>query len=126
MIELTEKQASPGDVEAVEGMGRISDHSKENLIYGDRGVGLYRNQIRKFCRALQEGTATPQPTELGDAVINTYGSDNVVCRPAPDDETEERALLQRTNDEVIDILFAADALSGAERDEWVIEELKKL
>ncbi|MGB0848917.1 MAG: Rieske 2Fe-2S domain-containing protein [Thiolinea sp.] len=121
-----EKQASPGDVEAVEGMGKISDHSKENLIYGDRGVGLYRNQIRKFCRALQEGTAPPQPTELSATVINTYGSDNVVTRPAPDDETADTELLRRTNDEVMEILFAGDALSGAERDEQIIDQLKKL
>ncbi len=121
-----QKQTSPGDVEAVEGMGKISDHSKENLIYGDRGVGLYRNQIRKFCRALQAGTAPPQPTELADEIISTYGSDNVVKRPAPTDEVVDAELLRQTNDKVMDILFAGDALSGAERDEWIIRELQEL
>ncbi len=50
-----QKQASPGDVEAVEGMGAISDHEKEYLVSGDRGVAMYRRQIKKFCRNLQKG-----------------------------------------------------------------------
>jgi nitrite reductase/ring-hydroxylating ferredoxin subunit len=122
-----QKQASPGDVEAVEGMGSISDHSKENLVSGDRGVSIYRNQIRKYCRDLQSGIRPPQPSDLAEGVIPTHGSDTVLNRPATGDPTKsDKELLAKTNDQVMDIIFAGDVLDGTERDSQIIEQLKQL
>jgi nitrite reductase/ring-hydroxylating ferredoxin subunit len=130
-----EKQASPGDVEAVEGMGTISDHEKEYLVSGDRGISMYRAQIKKHCRNLQKGKLPPQPGVLGghvrsenvlsDGVIPTYGSDTILTLPN-DDEDKERELLRNTNQQVMDIIFAGDAFSGTERDDMIIEQLKAL
>ena len=130
-----QKQASPGDVEAVEGMGTISDHSKENLVSGDRGVSMYRNQIRKYCRDLQNGIRPPQPSELAGAIdggeatgiIPTHGSDTIVKLPEGSGaSTNDSELLAKTNDEVMDIIFAGDALGGEDRNTQIIEQLKQL
>ena len=55
------KQQNPGDIEAVEGMGPISDHQKEHLVSGDRGITLYRRRIRRLCRDLAVGNPRPNP-----------------------------------------------------------------
>jgi hypothetical protein len=125
-----QKQASPGDVEAVEGMGTISDHEKEYLVSGDRGISMYRAQIKKYCRNLQNGKRPPQPAVLsdnpvGDGVIPTYGSDTILTRPN-DDKNKERELLRNTNQQVMDIIFSGDTFGGAERDNMIIEQLKTL
>ncbi|MEJ2178663.1 MAG: aromatic ring-hydroxylating dioxygenase subunit alpha [Gammaproteobacteria bacterium] len=120
-----QKQRSPGDVEAVEGMGAISDHEKEYLVSGDRGITMYRNQIRKYCRNLQKGKLPPQPADLGAKVIPTYGSDTVLPISV-DDPKEDSNLLRSSGKRVIDILTAADGLNGDERDRHIIEQLKRI
>ncbi|MCY3769045.1 MAG: aromatic ring-hydroxylating dioxygenase subunit alpha [Gammaproteobacteria bacterium] len=120
-----EKQASPGDVEAVEGMGRISDHEKEYLVSGDRGVVMYRTQIKKLCRSLQRGKPPPQPGDLGEGVIPTYGSDTVI-RCQEEAGTDDAEVLRDINARVMDTIFAGDALDGAARDHEIIRGLKTI
>ena len=118
-----ERQRNPGDVEAVEGMGRISDHGREYFVPGDRGVGMYRNRIRKFCHNMEKGRLPPQPVELAvDGVIPTYGSDTVLRIPSGDGH--DGNLLRHTNDRIMEILFAHDNLTGGHRDQAIIESLK--
>ena len=142
-----QKQQNPGDIEAVEGMGPISDHQKEHLVSGDRGITLYRRRIRRLCRELAGGKPPPQPTDLAPNVIPTYGSDTVIKAPRlkaeakaeakTETETEtdasadrhddhDQARLNQINDRVMEILFQADALQGADRDRDVIEQLNRL
>ena len=122
-----EKQASPGDVEAVEGMGAISDQEKEYLVSGDRGIAMYRAQIKKNIRNMLKGKKPPQPDVLAgehtNGVIPTYGSDTVLNIPGSDKEKE---ILKTTNQQVMDIIFAGDKLSGDERDQSIIKQLKQL
>ena len=122
-----EKQASPGDVEAVEGMGPVSDQEKEYLVSGDRGIATYRAQLKKYCRNLQKGKRPPQPGKLAgehaNGVIPTYGSDTVLTVPTSGDESE---LLRKTNQQVLDIIFAGDELAGQARDDAIISQLKTL
>ncbi len=120
-----QKQISPGDVEAVEGMGAISDHEKEYLVSGDRGVTMYRNQIRKHCRSLQKGKRPPQPIDLAKDVIPTYGSDTVL-NISKDSTQDDSLVLKQTNEQVMNILFANDHLVGAERDSEIIQSIKTL
>ena len=120
-----QKQASPGDVEAVEGMGTISDHEKEYLVSGDLGVAKYRRQIKKFCRNLQKGKKPPAIADLASGVIPTYGSDTVVAVPAADGDAD-RQVLSRVNDEVMEVLFAADHLVGDERDQSIFNAVENI
>ncbi len=113
-----QKQQNPGDIEAVEGMGPVSDHQKEHLVSGDRGITLYRRRMRRLCRDLAVGKPPPQPTDLAPNAIPTYGSDTVIKAPG--------AKLNQINDRVMEILFQADALQGADRDRVVIEQLNRL
>jgi len=50
-----ERQRSPGDAEATEGMGRITVHKNENLVSSDRGITLMRKRLREQIRAVQNG-----------------------------------------------------------------------
>ncbi len=121
-----ERQRSPGDVEAVESMGYISDHEKEYFVPGDRGVAMYRTQIKKYCRALERGKPLPQPTDLArENIIPTYGSDTVVHVPASD-QHDDAALLKQTNDKVTEILFSNDHLINNDRDEQIIQSIKTM
>ena len=122
-----EKQSSPGDLEAVEGMGSISDHEKEYLVSGgDRGVAKYRAQMRILCRSLQKRKLPPQPTELAEGTIPTYGSDTVIRIFSETDKTEESALLKKTNDQVMKILFDGDEKEGNARDQYIFHRLEKI
>ena len=38
--------------------GVISDHEKEYMVPGDRGVGMYRSRIKKYCMNLAKGKTT--------------------------------------------------------------------
>lgn len=119
-----EKLRSPGDVEAVEGMGTISEHNKEHLVAADRGVALYRRQLKKLCRNLEKGKAPPQPADLNSGAIHTYGSDTVVG--IVDEADNESATLRQINDQVMDILFHGDDYCGDERDQKIIDALKTI
>jgi len=120
-----EKQKSPGDVEAVEGMGPISDHEKEHLVSTDRGIALYRRRIRQLCRDLASGKPPPQPTDLAPGVIPTYGSDTVI-KSAQLHNSDDRILLNQINDQVMDIIFQADNLEGPARDKILIDQLRQI
>ncbi|MEM7194531.1 MAG: aromatic ring-hydroxylating dioxygenase subunit alpha [Pseudomonadota bacterium] len=120
-----ERQISPGDVEAVEGMGAISDHEKECFVPGDRGVGMYRNRIRKYCKDLEKGIAPPQPTDLSADVIPTFGSDTVLHIPHHESRNDAE-ILRQTNDQVMDILFSNNTDAGPIREQKIIDEIKSI
>jgi nitrite reductase/ring-hydroxylating ferredoxin subunit len=120
-----EKLRSPGDVEAVEGMGAISDHSNEHLVAADRGVALYRRRLKKLCRDLAKGKSPPVQAGLNRGSIHTYGSDTVITAPAKPD-SDDSVTLQQANDQVMDILFDGDRFDGEERDRYIIRALEKL
>ena len=127
VIERTyeERQQNPGDKEAVEGMGAISEHSKEHLVAADRGVILYRRRLRRLAGDLAKGKLPPQPADLIPGPIATYGSDTVVYAPVSESGDDSRHL-QQINDQVVGIIFQGDKYSGKARDDFIIAELKKL
>ncbi len=120
-----ERQASPGDVEAVEGMGPISEHEKEYLVTGDRGVTLYRRRLRRLMRDLAKGKSPPQPADLADGIIPTHGSDTVIRSPFENNKADPKQL-QQVNDQVMDIIFYGDDRKGSDRDDYIIKSLKKI
>jgi nitrite reductase/ring-hydroxylating ferredoxin subunit len=119
-----EKQRHPADVEAVEGMGPITEHRKENLLPCDRGISVFRRRVRRLCRELQDGKPPPQPADLGDGAIATYGCDTVLNVPA--DGEDDRALVRKVNDAVMTLKFEAERLPAAERDATIISGLKAI
>ncbi len=122
-----ERQRFPGDLEATEGMGRITEHEKENLVPSDKGIVLYRKRLRRLCRALEKGERPVQPTELWANPIPTYGGDTVLRLPPDEaDGADDEAYLERIGEAVMEVQFQAEKLTGAARDEAVIARLKRL
>ena len=119
-----ERQRSPGDAEAVEGMGRIADQKLEHLVPSDKGIIQYRKKWRKLCRDLAAGKEPDHVTRFWQNPVPTYGGDTVLHLPAsgPDDT----ALLADVGERVMQIQFDAESLTGAERDEQVIGQFKSL
>jgi len=119
-----ERQRFPGDAEAVEGMGRIADQKLEHLVPSDKGIIQYRKKLRKLCRELQAGS---EPAHITDYLVNplpTYGGDTVLHLPAGDGD--DSALLLDIGERVMQIQFAADTLTGDERDQTVIDALQAI
>lgn len=118
-----EKQRHPGDAEATEGMGRITVHADEHLAPSDRGIAVMRQRMRKAVRDLVAGKEPPQPTAPAGQTIRSLGGDTVIHAPARKGGDDE-AFLKEIGKKVLDIQMAGDARSDAERDDWVIAELK--
>ncbi len=120
-----EKKRYPGDCEAVEGMGRISAHKGENLLPTDRGIVLYRRQVRKQVRNLANQIEPPQPAASNDGIVKTYGQDTVVTVP-PDNVNDDQARLGRVGQAVMELQFDLQDLDITSRDLEIVSRLKKL
>ena len=115
-----EKQKSPGDAEAVEGMGSISAHKGEHLMPTDHGIMAYRKHIRKSIKALQEGVDPTQPKKNGDT-IKTYGQDTVLR--VPKRNIDDRKFIKSIGSSVMKLQFDAEKMSIKERDNHIIKKL---
>ncbi len=119
-----ERQRHPADVEAVEGMGPITEHARENLLPCDRGISLFRRRVRRLIHELRDGKEPPQPTGLAEGTIPTYGSDTVLR--LPNENGDEHAFLREANDRVMSLKLGSEAMPPRERDSHIIEGLKQL
>ncbi len=120
-----ERQRHPADAEAVEGMGPISEHKGENLMPTDRGVAVYRRKLRRLIRDLQEGTPPPQPQQLENQPVRTYGQDTVLKAPMRNSE-DDRKFIKRIGREVMEMQFGAEAMDLDARDAHIIDTLKEM
>jgi nitrite reductase/ring-hydroxylating ferredoxin subunit len=120
----SERQRFPGDAEAVEGMGRIADQKMEHLVPSDKAIIQYRKKLRKLCRDLEAGIKPDHVTRIWKNPIPTYGGDTVLNIPA--DTADDCSRLIDTGEKVMQIQFDAEALTGAVRDQAVIDSLKSL
>jgi nitrite reductase/ring-hydroxylating ferredoxin subunit len=88
-----ESQRVPGDYEAFTGQGPIAVHAREHHGATDRGVLLFRNQLRQNIRAVQRGGDPKGVTLRPTGPIPTYCFDAVVPIPAADTAAGEQAIL---------------------------------
>ena len=89
-------QRHPGDYEAQVSQRPIAIHGLEHLGATDRGVTMFRNQIRRGARAAAVGQ---DPVGLGHdagAVIPTYCNDTVVRVPPAESAAADREVLRAT------------------------------
>lgn len=119
-----QRQRYPADAEATEGMGKITEHSKEYLVPSDKGIVTYRRKLRKTIKALQDGTEPPHVTDGRNHTIPTYGGDTVLA--IKQDADDDAALLRKVGRQAMDIQFDAENLHGDERDKAVISKLKEI
>ena len=119
-----EKQKSPGDAEAVEGMGSISSHKGEHLMPTDYGVMLYRRKIRKSIKALEQGKEPAQPQQKKGQTIRTYGQDTVLR--VPKRNIDDRKFIKSIGSAVLKLQFDSEKMSIEDRDNYIIDQLSKM
>ncbi|HTV89015.1 MAG TPA: aromatic ring-hydroxylating dioxygenase subunit alpha [Stellaceae bacterium] len=88
-----ESQRHPGDYEAQVSQRPIALHGLEHLSATDRGISMFRNQLRRGIRAVRNGDE-PLGLSRGGAVIPTYCNNTVVYRPAPAGEAADKKLMR--------------------------------
>jgi nitrite reductase/ring-hydroxylating ferredoxin subunit len=121
---IEEKQKSPGDAEAVEGMGSISSHKGEHLMPTDKGVMIYRRRIRKLIKNLNEGKDPPQPQKVKGEVIRTNGQDTVLR--APKRNKNDKEFVKLICSSVMKMQFDVEDMPLKERDNNIINNLHKM
>ncbi|MCZ6487107.1 MAG: aromatic ring-hydroxylating dioxygenase subunit alpha, partial [Gammaproteobacteria bacterium] len=95
------RQRFPGDAEAVEGMGKIADQSREHLAPSDKGIILYRKKLRKLCRDLEKGIKPQHTGDYWPNPVPTYGGDTVLNIPR--DANDDASLLRDIDKAVMEI-----------------------
>ena len=119
-----EKQKSPGDAEAVEGMGSISSHKGEHLMPTDKGVMIYRRRIRKLIKELNEGNDPPQPQKLKRQVVRTNGQDTILR--APKKNNDDKEYVRSICLSVMNMQFELENMPLKERDNNIIKNLHNM
>ena len=120
-----QRQRSPGDAEATEGMGRITVHKNENLVSSDRGITLMRKRLREQIRVVQNGGIPARASGINSEVISTYGGDTVLHIPRKGDSDESQTLSELAH-AFMNIQYQADDLNEEERVRFVCEKLREL
>jgi phenylpropionate dioxygenase-like ring-hydroxylating dioxygenase large terminal subunit len=121
---LEEKQKSPGDAEAAEGMGLISKHKGEHLMPTDRGVMIYRRRIRKLIKGLREGQDPPQPQKIIGESVRTNGQDTVLRAPKRNENDKE--FIKLICSSVMKMQFDLEDMPLKERDNNIINNLHEM
>lgn len=91
-----EGQRRPGDFEAQVSQRPVAVHGLEHLGTTDRGVTMFRNQIRRGIRAVKAGSDPEGLFRGGGSIIPTYCNDTVVRVPPAKTEALDKALLRET------------------------------
>ena len=120
-----DRQRSPGDAEAVEGMGAVTVHANEHLAPSDKGVALMRRRLREQIRAVAAGESPLMAADQFEDPIPTYGGDSVLRMPRTGDD-DESAQLSTLAHAFVSAQFAADGLPEAERIRQVTARLHEL
>jgi len=89
-----EGQRHPGDYEAQVSQRPIAIHGLEHLGATDRGVTMFRNQIRRGVRAVQGGDDPLGLRRNADGVIPTYCNDTIVHAPPAESELADKQMMR--------------------------------
>ncbi|MSQ72251.1 MAG: aromatic ring-hydroxylating dioxygenase subunit alpha [Betaproteobacteria bacterium] len=104
-----ERARYPGDYDAWVSQGPIAIHANEHLCRSDGAVALYRTQLRKGIRAVQEGRDPKGLFRTAQAPIQTYASNMFEEPPAAlEGDVRNEALVafgQRSLDRTLALLF---------------------
>ncbi|MGE5270346.1 MAG: Rieske 2Fe-2S domain-containing protein [Thiohalocapsa sp.] len=109
-----EGQRHPGDYEAQVSQRPIAVHGLEHLAETDRGVSMYRNQVRRGIRAVREGRDPEGICRDDGAVTATYCNNTVVRLPAPDGKAGDKEMMREAGMRLAkDYLAQPPLLNGA-------------
>jgi phenylpropionate dioxygenase-like ring-hydroxylating dioxygenase large terminal subunit len=91
-----ESQRRPQDFEAQVSQRPVAVHGLEHLATTDRGISMFRNQIRRGIKAVKAGNDPEGLFRASRGVIPTYCNDTVVRVPPADTEELDKKLLRET------------------------------
>jgi phenylpropionate dioxygenase-like ring-hydroxylating dioxygenase large terminal subunit len=94
-----QNQLHPGDYEAQVGQRPISIHDLEHLGTTDRGVMMFRRQLKRGIDAVRAGHDPQGVVRDQGGVVTTYTNDVVVRVPPAASAEEDRALLRAVAEE---------------------------
>lgn len=89
-------QRHPGDYEAQVSQRPIAIHGLEHLGATDRGVTMFRGQIRRGIRAVNAGDEPAGLCRDAAALIPTYCNDTIVRVPAGETPAKDQQLMRET------------------------------
>ncbi len=89
-------QRHPGDYEAQVSQRPVAIHGLEHLGATDRGVAMFRNQLRRGMRAVRAGDDPAGLCRNNGAVIPTYCNDTIVHLPPAAESGMDRRLMRET------------------------------
>ena len=95
-----DQQRTPGDYEAQVSQRPIARHGLEHLGVEDRGVTMYRREIRKAIRSVEHGQDPPGVSREPGKILPTYGGDTVLRVPSASTEEEDRTLVLKVGREM--------------------------
>jgi hypothetical protein len=98
-----ESQRHPADYEAQVSQRPIAIHGLEHLGATDRGVSMFRNQIRRGIRAVVAGHDPAGLCRDAGGVIPTYCNDTIVHVPPPETLATDRKLMRETGRRLADL-----------------------
>jgi phenylpropionate dioxygenase-like ring-hydroxylating dioxygenase large terminal subunit len=98
-------QRHPGDYEAQVSQRQIAIHGLEHLGATDRGVTMFRNQIRRGVRITAVGQDPAAQRHDARAGIPTYCNDTVVRVPPAESAAADRQLLRATGRRLVEAYF---------------------
>lgn len=84
--DLAERQRFPGDYDAQVSQRTIARHGLEHLTSADRGVTMFRRELRKGIEAVQRGEDPRGLVRRFEGKIPTYANETVIHSPASADK----------------------------------------
>ena len=107
-----EGQLHPGDYEAQISQRPIAVHGLEHLGATDRGISIFRRQIRRGIRAVKAGDDPAGLCRDAGSVIPTYCNNTVVRLPAAGDQAMDKQLMRETGRRLAEEYLANPPLSN--------------
>lgn len=89
-------QRRPGDYEAQVGQRSIAVHALEHLGATDRGIIMFRRQVQRSIRAVQDGRDPEGLCRAAGEIIPTYSNDTIVRVPPAATPEADKALMRQT------------------------------
>jgi len=89
-----DSQRHPGDYEAQVSQRPIAVHALEHLAATDRGITMFRNQVRRGIRAVRDGHDPEGLCRDPDRITATYCNNTVIRTPAAETEAADKKMMR--------------------------------
>jgi len=90
----------------------------------DEGILIYRRQIKKLIKDLENGKKMPQPQQIPGEAVRTNGQDTVLYISQQKDN--DRNYIRSVGTQIMKMQFEAEKMQLNERDTYIINNLKNL